>query len=515
MRTLRRKSLLCLAALFVVRPAAADPRSPSEARVALDRARARYAEALDRASYRVDDPALRAVADEVTVEALSVLEDAPGLDNEVRTLLREAAGAALGPWLRQRSVVGDALLAPWLREHDDPAMASTLTPHDPLSRLVVAQEVALRRPELAAELITDGIRASNPRLGEFCAVAAALPEPRRRELATLASSAPHAELFGECLALIATQPSLRLSLAHRALSELERAPVAQGLAIPMLLGSQIDDVSWPIVAAVLVAPDIPLALSRRIATTIARRGADLSWTGALAMLESVAPSLRSEHPAVASLLSEIDRRTPGSIWRVLPVPDRSRVTALAATPVLERGASDDTVREVALSAPRDGARAVATLRAAVSSAASGGFDGRVSVRSLLAWIESLERTARCEDDACLRHLVRDAADETAARAAWLLGAQGLTALPTDDARALVRRLVMEVPVFDAGPSATRLVEASSLARVVYGTLRACPASLAGLSVSAQFGFATYGDPVAPWRRAFALRCRDARAARSP
>ena len=84
MRALRRVLGVCLAALLGVTSADADPRAPAEARVALERQRSRFAEALDRASWRRDDPSLRAVADEVTVEALSVLDDAPGLDGEVR-----------------------------------------------------------------------------------------------------------------------------------------------------------------------------------------------------------------------------------------------------------------------------------------------------------------------------------------------------------------------------------------------------------------------------------------------
>ena len=505
---------VCLAALLGVTSADADPRTPAEARVALERQRSRYAEALDRASWRRDDPALRAVADEVTIEALSVLDDAPGLDGEVRTLLRDAAGAALGPWLRQRGVSGDTLLGAWLREHDEPTLLTALGPHDPYSRLALAQEVVLQRPELAAELIEDGLRNANPRMGDFCAVAAAVPEPRRRALAALAAQSPHVELFADCLALVASEPSQRLPLARRTLAELERSP-ARPAGILSALAVPFDDLIWPIVATALVLPDVPPPIARRLSAGVARRASDLSWMGALAMLPRVAPWIRTDHPAVGALLAEIDRRTPGSLWRVMPVPDRARAASLAATPALTHDVTDDAVREVALSAPRDPARAIAALRAIAATASNGGFEGRVTVRLLLSWIEALERVARCTDDACLRGLVRDATDETASRAAWLLGAQGIAALPPEDARALVRRLVMEVPIFEPGPSATRLVEPSSLSRVVFGTLRACPSSLSGLSSIALFGIATYDDPVSAWRTAFSLRCRDARAARAP
>jgi hypothetical protein len=495
--------------------ARADPRTPAEARVALERQRSRYAQALDRASWRRDDPSVRAVADEVTAEALATLDDAPALDGEVRTLVREAAGAALGPWLRQRGVMGDTLLGAWLRGHDDPGLMATLGPRDPYARLALAQELVLDRPELVADFVGEGIRTPNPRMGDFCAVALALPDVRRRELATLVANTPRGELFADCLALISSHPPLRLALARRALAELERPPPAQPPGSPALFGSVFDDVAWPVAAAALVAGDVPEALTRRMLAAMTRRGGELSWTGALAMLSRVAPSLRPEHPRVAAVLAEIDRRTPGSIWRVMPIPDRARAAALAASPSITHDPSDDAVRDVALAAPRDPTRAVAALRSVAVSASNGDFNGRVTVRLLLAWIEALERAARCNDEVCLRALVRDASDETAARAASLLGPQALATMPEGDASALVRRLVMEVPVFEPLPSATHLVESSSLARVVYGSLRVCPVSLAGLGEIAPFGLATWDDAVAPWRRAFALRCRDARPPRAP
>lgn len=505
---------VCLAALLAVTTARADPRSPADARVALERQRSRYAEALDRASWRREDPSLNAVADEVTVEALAVLDDAPGLDGEVRTLVREAAGAALGPWLRQRGVTGDSLLGAWLRAHDDPSLLAALGPRDPFSRLALAQEVVLDRPDLAAELIEEGLRNANPRMGDFCAVAAAIPAPRRRALATITAQAPHGELFADCLALIASEPALRLALARRTLAELARTPT-QLAGIFSSLSAPFDDRVWPVVAAALVLPDVPAPVARRLLDGLERQGADLSWIGSLAMLPRVAPMIHTEHPAVARLFALLDRRTRGAVWRALPVPDRARAASLAASPALPHDVTDDVVRDVALSAPRDPSRALAALRAIAVTASGGGFEGRVTVRLLLSWIEALERAARCGDDACLRGLLRDATDEAASRAAWLLGAQGLATLPHDDARALVRRLVMDVPIFEPGPLVGRFVEPSSLARVVFGTLRACPASLSGLSSVEVFGITTYDDPIAAWRVTFALRCRDARPARNP
>ena len=89
-------------------------------------------------------------------------------------------------------------------------------------------------------------------------------------------------------------------------------------------------------------------------------------------------------------------------------------------------------------------------------------------------------------------------------------AQGLATLPDDDARALVRRLVMDAPHADIGSLAgLRLASSTWLARVVFARVEGCPPSLAGLASLAQWSGAIVDDPEAPWRRAFALRCRDA------
>ena len=491
---------LVAAALLCAAPALADPMSPAEARVALERHRARYAEALDAAAWRRDAPAVRAVADEVTGEALALLEVAPGLYGEVSTLVRDAAGAPLGPWIAQHTAAADALLGAWLRDHDDPALLAAVAPRDPSARLAIAQEVALTRPVLAAELVADGLRASNPRLGDYCAVANALPDAQRRTLAALAWQASRVELFADCLVLVAAHPALRRDLALRALAELERPPPEPSLAAGAVIGSLGDELSWPLVTAAVVTPAVAPALASRLRAAIARRD-DLAWSGALSSLARVAPWLQLGHPASARLFDEVERASPGARSRVELTPARARVTL----PVAPR--SDAAARHLALATPRDGSvAAVAALRAVGANAAQRAYDGRVTLAALDAWIEALERAARCADDACLRALVRDGGDETAARAAWLLGPQRLAALPADDARALVRRLALEVPVYGPGPAPPRLVESSSLARVVYGGLSACPDALRGLASVEPFDVAQYDDPVAPWRRAFAARC---------
>jgi hypothetical protein len=481
----------------------ANPRSVEEATVACDRLRSRYAQSLSDAQWQRDDPRVRAVANDVTEEALALGEEVSSLMAEVRVLVGDAGGDALGPWLQQHGVSGDPLLASWLRTHDDAALYQRLRPRDERGRLHLAAEVLFTRPVFAAELTVEGISTSPGIGGGWCFLGLALPTAQRTLVLHALATQPLAATFGHCLALQSLDATSRIDLARRTFTELtrERRP------------NDDESTAWPLVGAALTLPSMTAAQAARVLHAIESDDGRIDWPTASFELARAMPYVVSEHPRVLRLLAQALHRSPVVFARRLPYVSRTLLAQVhRLLPRSNEQPNNTSLRneslllETALTVSR-GPESTALLRSllAMRSRLRGANDA--TLQRIDDWCDALEATENC-DVQCLQHLTVHASDTTAARAVWVLGSRGLAQAPLEIHRALVNRLVFQTAPDEGGVRPSMLPGTSMLASVFYSVAQTCHPAWRGLAMRAPTEVESWIDPGGPWRMKLGARCRD-------
>jgi hypothetical protein len=513
---LRRLLALALASVLASpRTARADPPDAAAIAVEVATARERYHRALDEARWNRDAPAVRALADELTDPLLEHFERPSALRDELRALLIDLDGEALGPWItRHHALLDTGLVGAWLRRHDDPELlAQSLRAGASLRDLL--PWVARYRPQRAPGLLSDARRQLSLHDAEVvCASALLLPDARLREFVDSAQSDLDSLPVGSapCVAALASHPAGRQALATRLSAALQ--PPRGSTALRGVIFEQGVSPSLAVAALLLLptahAPVAQRAFDRIPAQTSSPAG--VFWRSQfISDLARVAPHLAYENPRVATALR---RLLDGPVRGVRLVPLLVRLRDAALLPaLLDETASMRAPSSLGL------ASAVALLGAttpnnpasvARASAALREVRGRVraynvhdvTVAQVDLWLDALDATARCHDAACLRALLTTGGDASAARAAWVLGPAGLAELDERDATALVRRVVLRShPPPPNTPDEVSIAEAT-LAVFVLPTLRGCPPRLRALTMTPPLRL------LREWQDAFERQCRD-------
>jgi hypothetical protein len=480
--------------------AQANPRSVEEATVAFDRLRSRYAQSLSDAQWQRDDPRVRAVANDVTEEALAIGEEVPSLMAEVRVLVGDAGGDALGPWLERHGVSGDPLLASWLRNHDDVALYQRLRPRDERGRIHLAAEVLFTRPVFAAELAVEGLSTSPGIGGAWCFLGLALPTAQRTLVLRALATQPLAATFGHCLALQSLDATARIDLARRTVAELTREP------------NPNDDESraWPLVGAALTLPSMTPMQAARVLHVVESDDRRIDWPTASFELARAMPYIASENPRVLRVLAQALHRSPVAFARRLPYVSRALLAQLHRMRPQPNGTTalrdEALLLETALTASR-GPESTGLLRSLMTlrSRLRGANDA--TLQRVDDWCDALEATEHC-DDQCLQNLTVHAGETTAARAVWILGSRGLAQAPIEIHRALVNRLVFQTAPDEGVVRPSMLPSASTLAAVFYAVAQTCHPEWRGLAMRAPTEIEAWIDPSGTWRMKLGARCRD-------
>ena len=498
------------------RTARADPPDVATIAVEIAAARERYHRALDEARWNRDAPAVRALADELTDPLLEHLERPSAVRDELRALLIDLDGEALGPWItRHHALLDVGLVGTWLRRHDDPELlAQSLRTGASLRDLL--PRIARYRPQRALGPLSDARRQLTVHDAEVvCASALLLPDARLREFMDSTQSELDSlpVTSSPCVAALASHPAGRQALAARLASALQ--PPRGPTALRGVIFEQGVSPSLAVAALMLLptahAPLAQRALDRIPAQTTSPAGS--FWQSQFVSdLARVAPHLAYENPRVAAALRRLLVGTARGV-RLLPLLVRLRDAALLPA-LLDETASMRAPSSLGL------ASAVALLGAttpnnpasvARSTAALREVRGRVraynvhdvSVAQVDLWLDALDATARCHDNVCLRALVTTGSEASAARAAWLLGPAGLAELDDRDAATLVRRVVLQShPSPPNTPDEVSITEAT-LGLFVLPTLRGCPPRLRGLTMTPTLRL------LREWQDAFERQCRDA------
>jgi hypothetical protein len=478
-------------------------------------ARVAWRQGLAAAHYRRDDPAVEALAEQLTDTLVPRWYDAPFARPELIEALEPIAGRALGPLAESAAY---AFLPAFLRSGrgDDLLVA-------PSHSLRAAEALLPVAPDRAAAHLRDAIGAQlSMHWGAWCTLALALPAAHRDALTDrfVEADPPPLDAHAACQLLRALSPRHRGALVRQlrddptgALPDHRTATVPAGASLGLRHPWGDPTPVWPLVAAVglhgtahaafaadllrralapeRMTPDRWARLGDALGTALPALPLDDAPVGRALRVVVEAPDNTAVAPLAPVLLARGDAWA--ALWarRVLQGP-LGREGELPAALLLAGALTADT------SADRQALdNVLGSLRATLGPYAL----RRVTAAQVDLWREALPRVAACTQPACLYALLREGSDEAAARAAARLGGDGLAALPAEVAHAVVARVV-ETP----GESA--------LATVVFTRLRGCPAAFRGLlSYRREVGLLAREPrpPLHRWRERLARRC----AARAP
>ncbi len=489
--------LLALLSVLLVPDAVSDP---AVAAVSLADVRARFARALDAAGWDRSRPEVDSLADTLTAEALAIGTEVPALRAEAEQVAADLQGAPLGAYLHNNPYVRPFLVAGYLARHDDRALAEAL-PLDAMSAAGPGYLLALAAvgSPAAGPLLAAWYRDARPRPGGRAWICRAALELRPTDAQPVVDAVTAAvALTGpsddapDCLAVLA-----RSRAGRRWLS----AALARGVP---------GHAAWPVAAALLLdgTDPVPAAVPRSLDAVLpSPQGTPEETDFNVRMaryIEAMASALDPDSPRVVRDLRRVAEGIgPVAAAHLAPALLRTRDPSLLASALDTLGDARTEPHYLALSllavgvllpahAPVVQARAVATLQNLQEQIRAFSIYG-FSPRAVEQWVDALEATDRCRDNACLYHLLTDGTDEAAARAAALLGPRGLSALPEPVAAAVVRRVVLRD---------TPWLTASVLTQV-----RGCPTGLRGLVELARGEAPGRGLQLAPYVYAFRRQCQ--------
>jgi hypothetical protein len=469
--------------------------------VVLERAWRRFDAALSQARWRRDDPAVVAVAEGISREMTAYVEAGGRPPLALRALFVELSASGVNTLFGSDMHV--SLVSAQVRARGDvDALSHLIALRSPAVHVHAAAELAPWRAAAVLSLLASPEHFDTPHGAEACALALTLPTTQRRVLAMRAWQSSSAYRVADCAVLIADHPALGADLARRTLDELQRSHDGDHTT------------PWSLAAmAVSITRGTP-TVAASLRGVVEARGRSLPWHIASPVMARVSPWLLGSHPHTRWLLGVLERFVgdgdDGMLGLRITHADPARVGRLIERiehPEQMQGISDALVREVGLSAAPGAMthRAIQTLtryRARMGSIATAATPVWVD-----QWIDALTATERCASPACLVALMRNAPEETAARAVVRLGAQGLAALPHEAVRVLLDRIALELGV-RRGAHDTGYVPPLSLATMV--TLRGCPSSLRGLSMLEAAARPHGVGVVEPWRLRLLRACGDTR-----
>ncbi len=483
-----------------------DPPAAASATFVLAEARANWSEALAHNDYREDAPAVRALADTLAPQLVSLWGTASGggdLRAQLLELMDATAGDGLRPLLRANPLLAEVLGASWLRWHDELPLIP-LTEAAP--RMLGVRSLATHRPAQAVAPLLRWFADTDVHSRDgACQAALLLPLTHRRRvldavLPQLTAIAP-ADNWPACIRLVIDHPVGRRWLQAAVLSP-ANAPRTNGPE------------RWPALAATLlvasgpVDPRLSAALTRW--TTFLSTQAEGPFRRELVTaLEIQSPrwpdTAPARRPAVLALLHATG--TEGvRLWplrRALgdPLLFRDAVHAMAS-PSLQPPTWAVALRVVGLTAPLDPAgraeaiEAVDLLRSRLRSWAI----DTVSPRDIERWRAAIIDARPCAGPTCAETLER--ADDPHAARTLALGA------PLEDpavARVVVRRVATAGEEFVS--TDVRLPTPSALAMVALSSVTRCGSTLRGLTFARPTTrIDSHDHALDPWRDRLAGWC---------
>jgi hypothetical protein len=390
-----------------------------EALLSVASARVRWARCLDDAAWDRDALTVRQCAETLTAELLPLEGAGPVTDPQLHTLLADLEASGLRePVLQGRGTLG--WVPAYLSRHGDPGFWAALNPAVLEPRDVALELAARGSPWASAHFVRVWAGQGVIDREALCEAALRLPTSSGAALGGTVLTAwrgARVPITPACMLLAAEAPG--------------------GLAF---LRTQSDGGGCVAdVAAMMLA-----ARGDRSRATVVARRQEAAGTAPGAAPQGLGVCSTALGVALGVALASLDPRQSVLRW----VPRWLLTRGGAGHPLVQSLLLSWRDPSLVEALPATGPRLGAAVRGFLGAPEPNASDptGAATGAEGWAWRTAADEVLSCARPACLRPLLLHRGDELAARAAFALGAAGLEALPVEDTRPLLRRmLALETP----------------------------------------------------------------------